>query len=57
MHDPRIGRFFAVDPLAGSYPYYSPYQFSGNRPIDMVELEGLEPYPPILQMRTLKGSP
>jgi RHS repeat-associated protein len=43
MHDPRIGRFFAIDPLAPKYPYYSPYQFSGNRPIDCVELEGLEP--------------
>jgi RHS repeat-associated protein len=42
MHDPRIGRFFAVDPLTAKYPYYSPYQFSGNRVIDMIELEGLE---------------
>ena len=43
MHDPRIGRFFATDPLESKYAYYSPYQFSGNRVIDMVELEGLEP--------------
>jgi RHS repeat-associated protein len=43
MHDPRVGRFFAVDPLEKKYPFYSPYQFSGNRVIDMVELEGLEP--------------
>jgi RHS repeat-associated protein len=43
MHDPRIGRFFAVDPLAPKYPHYAPYSFSGNRVIDMVELEGLEP--------------
>lgn len=43
MHDPRLGRFFAVDPLASSYPFYSPYSFSGNRVIDMIELEGLEP--------------
>lgn len=43
MHDPRAGRFFATDPLEAKYPWYSPYQFSGNRVIDMVELEGLEP--------------
>ena len=42
MHDPRVGRFFAVDPLAGRYPYNSPYAFSQNRVIDGVELEGLE---------------
>lgn len=42
MHDPRIGRFFAVDPLAPKYPHNSPYAFSENRLIDGVELEGLE---------------
>ena len=42
MHDPRVGRFFAVDPLEKSYPWNSPYAFSENRVIDAVELEGLE---------------
>ncbi|MCO5268369.1 MAG: polymorphic toxin type 46 domain-containing protein [Brumimicrobium sp.] len=43
-YDPRVGRLdWMVDPLAAKYPYYSPYAFSGNRVIDMVELEGLEP--------------
>jgi RHS repeat-associated protein len=42
MHDPRVGRFFAVDPLSVSYPYFSTYTFSGNRVIDATEIEGLE---------------
>lgn len=42
MHDPRIGRFFAIDPLADKYPHNSPYAFSENKVIHMVELEGLE---------------
>ncbi len=42
MHDPRVGRFFAVDPLEMEYPHYTPYQFSGNKVIHAVELEGLE---------------
>src|SRR5574343_385541 len=42
MHDPRLGRFFAIDPLAKQYPYNSSYAFSENRVIDAVELEGLE---------------
>jgi len=42
MHDPRIGRFFAIDPLAPKYPHNSPYAFSENRVIDGLELEGLE---------------
>lgn len=43
MHDARVGRFWSLDPLASKYPFYSPYAFSGNRVIDMIELEGLEP--------------
>jgi RHS repeat-associated protein len=44
MHDPRLGRFFAVDPLASSYPHNSVYAFSENRVVDAIELEGLEKY-------------
>jgi len=42
MHDPRVGRFFAVDPLAYKFPHNSPYAFSENRLMDAVEFEGLE---------------
>jgi RHS repeat-associated protein len=44
MYDPRLGRFFAVDPLTHSYPYYTPYQFAGNTPIQAIDLEGLEEF-------------
>jgi hypothetical protein len=50
MHDSRVGRFFSRDPLERSYPYNSPYAFSENRVIDMVELEGLEKF------KIIKGS-
>jgi RHS repeat-associated protein len=42
MHDPRLGRFFSVDPLASKYPWNSVYAFSENRVVDGIELEGLE---------------
>ncbi|MFT5823744.1 MAG: RHS repeat-associated protein [Crocinitomix sp.] len=42
MHDPRIGRFFGVDPLTPKYPELTPYQFCSNSPIYMIEIEGLE---------------
>jgi RHS repeat-associated protein len=42
MHDPRVGRFFARDPLSPKYPFYSPYQFSGNKVVQFIELEGCE---------------
>lgn len=42
VHDPRLGRFLSIDPLAPKYAYNSPYAFSENRVVDGVELEGLE---------------
>lgn len=44
MHDPRLGRFFKLAPLAPKYAHNSPYAFSENRVVDGVELEGLEYY-------------
>ncbi|WP_300600647.1 RHS repeat-associated core domain-containing protein [Niabella sp.] len=41
-HDPQIGRFIQIDPIAGDYPHNSTYAFSENRVINGVELEGLE---------------
>src|SRR5436190_21414632 len=43
IYDPGLGRFLSVDPLRKKYPWYSPYQFSGNNPILYIDLDGLEP--------------
>ena len=43
IYDPRVARFLSVDPLAGKYPFYTPYQFAGNMPIKFIDLDGLEP--------------
>jgi RHS repeat-associated protein len=42
VHDPRIGKFLSVDPLAPEYPWNSSYAFAENRVIDGIDLEGLE---------------
>ena len=42
-YNPAIGRFLSVDPLTRSYPWYTPYQFAGNTPIQAIDLDGLEP--------------
>ena len=42
MHDPVIGRFWQIDPLAEKYVHNGTYNFSENRVIDSRELEGLE---------------
>ncbi len=41
-HDPALGRFFNVDPLAEKFYYNSPYAFSENKVTAHIELEGLE---------------
>jgi len=44
VHDVRIGRFLSVDPVAKSYPTFSPYSFVQNSPIKFKDLEGAELY-------------
>jgi RHS repeat-associated protein len=33
IYNPQIGKFLSTDPLAKKYPWYTPYQFAGNKPI------------------------
>jgi hypothetical protein len=42
IYDSRIGKFLSVDPLCRSYPWWTPYQFAGNTPIQSIDLDGLE---------------
>tara|TARA_B110000093_G_scaffold180904_1_gene223842 strand:- start:724 stop:1659 length:936 start_codon:yes stop_codon:yes gene_type:complete len=42
IYDPRIGRFLSTDPLASTFPWYTPYQFAGNKPIKFIDIDGLE---------------
>lgn len=44
VYDPRLGRFLSVDPLCKSFPWYTPYQFAGNKPITCIDLDGLEEF-------------
>ena len=41
-YDSRLGRFLSVDPLFKEYPWNSTYVFAENRPIDAIDLDGLE---------------
>jgi RHS repeat-associated protein len=41
-YDPRIGKFWSVDPLFKDYPWNSTYAFAENRVVDGKDLEGLE---------------
>jgi RHS repeat-associated protein len=42
IYDSRVARFLSVDPITKKYPDLTPYQFASNRPIDGIDLDGLE---------------
>jgi RHS repeat-associated protein len=44
ISDPRLGRFLSVDPITANYPWYTPYQFAGNTPMQAIDIDGLEEY-------------
>ncbi|NOQ26252.1 MAG: hypothetical protein GQ564_12885 [Bacteroidales bacterium] len=37
-----VQRFVSVDPLASKFPFYTPYQYTGNNPITFTDLDGKE---------------
>jgi hypothetical protein len=39
---PWTCRFINIDPLAPKYPFYTPYQYAGNDPINYIDLDGCE---------------
>jgi hypothetical protein len=55
IYDPRLGRFLSTDPLTKSYPWYTPYQFAGNKPIWAIDLDGAEEMPNDIFNRALKA--
>ncbi|MEP0367429.1 MAG: RHS repeat-associated core domain-containing protein [Cyclobacteriaceae bacterium] len=47
-----LARFVSVDPLKDDYPYYTSYQYAGNKPVTFIDLDGLEEAsPPLLQLQ------
>ncbi|HEY4063618.1 MAG TPA: RHS repeat-associated core domain-containing protein [Puia sp.] len=42
VYDPRVGRFYAIDPITQKYPALTPYQFASNSPIAMADIDGME---------------
>ncbi|MBK6730651.1 MAG: hypothetical protein IPG60_06670 [Bacteroidetes bacterium] len=44
IYNSRLGKFLSVDPLTQSYPWFTPYQFAGNKPIVAIDLDGMEEY-------------
>ncbi len=48
IYDNRLGRFLSVDPLTQEYPFWTPYQFTGNNPVMFIDPDGQEVMMPLL---------
>ena len=44
VYNPLIAKFLSVDPLSSTFPWYTPYQYAGNTPIQSIDLDGLEEF-------------
>ena len=42
IYSPVIARFLSVDPLTSQYAELTPYQYASNKPINSIDLDGLE---------------
>ncbi|MBS1624348.1 MAG: hypothetical protein JST83_10035 [Bacteroidetes bacterium] len=43
IYDPRIGKFFSLDPESKKYMFLSPYNFAANSPIWLIDYQGKGP--------------
>jgi len=43
-YDPRLGKWLSLDPLYDKYPYLSPYNFVGNKPLIAIDPDGKRIY-------------
>lgn len=46
-YDSRLARFTSIDPLTDKFPWWTPYQFAGNTPIQAIDLDGAGPLLPL----------
>lgn len=57
IYSPALGRFLSVDPLQNNYPYYTPYQFAGNTPLQALDVDGKEPTRPKMLTNDFEAYP
>lgn len=56
IYDPRLGRFLSRDPLTSRYPFFSPYLYSANNPIRLIDVGGGSAGDPIAESYNNTGS-
>jgi RHS repeat-associated protein len=49
-------RFISVDPLANGYPFYTPYNYAGNKPIHKIDIDGMQEQGKAPENKSAEGS-
>jgi RHS repeat-associated protein len=44
IYYPNLGKFLSKDPLDSKFPWYSSYQFSGNKCLSFIDIDGTEEF-------------
>ncbi len=55
-YSPWTCRFISVDPLAADYPFYTPYNYAGNKPINKIDIDGMQEGEPPAQTNNTEGN-
>jgi RHS repeat-associated protein len=56
IYDSRIAKFLSVDPKSRQFPFYTPYQFAGNKAIRYTDLDGQEEFDQMLEVIVNTGN-
>lgn len=55
-YDPKVSVWLSVDPLASSFPHQSPYAFTDNNPVNLVDPTGMSAESPWIYDQQADGS-
>jgi len=54
-YDPAVSQWLSIDPLTEKYPGISPYNYTADNPVMLVDPDGRDPWPPLRIMKVRRN--